>query len=410
MTSRRRPVAATAVILVVLSAALLVPSVEAGQRAGAGEGLELVATVPYMYGTHLVEATIKGREYMFAATQNTAGADLRVIDITRPAKPKLVAQIRCGHFQGHLQVSADRKTLILGVDGERAGGECLPMPAEGFVTIDISDPTDPQPVGFASIPGGSHSTAAHPTKPIVYNAPEGSPVPDRGTAPVVEVWSIADPAKPKLLEQVALPGVHSPHDISFSRDGSMAGLANISTFHVLDTRDPLHPIVEITGQCPGCQHTHEARFTPDGKTLVVNDESMSGTAYPCPGGALYFYAISGPPGERAVDLTGTYAPDDVLVNAAGSPGFCTGHVFDISADGSKLAASWHSGGIRYLDISERAGHALGSTWSSGAGAVKEIASYATPGGDYFTAKLHKGPYVYAVDMTTGLQVFKITAR
>ena len=410
MTSRLWSSATTALIVVALSTALFVPSIIAGKPDGVGEGLELVATVPYADGTHLVEATIKGREYVFAATQNTAGADLRVINITNPAKPKVVAQIQCGHFQGHLQVSADRKTLILGVDGARAGGECLPMAAEGFVTIDISDPTDPRPVGFASIPGGSHSTAAHPTKPIVYNAPEGSPVPDRGTSPVLEVWSIANPTKPKLLEQVGLPGVHSPHDISFSRDGTMAALANISTFHVLDTRDPFHPVVGFTGQCPGCQHTHEARFTPDSTTLVVNDESMSGSAYPCPGGALYFYAISGSAGEFAVDLTGTYAPDDVLVNAAGAPGFCTGHVFDISADGRSLASSWHSGGIRYLDISERAGHALGTTWSSGPSAVKEIGSYATPGGDYFTAKLHKGPYVYAVDMTTGLQVFKITAR
>ena len=375
----------------------------------AGEGLELLATIPYSDATHLVQATIKGREYMFAASQSSSAvAKLRVIDITVPPKPKLVAEIDCGHFQGNLQLSADKKTLILGMDGTSEGGVCSPQPDQGFATIDVSDPTRPTPIGFASIPGGSHSTAAHPKKPLVYNAPEGFVVPDRGAFPVLEVWSIANPAKPKLVNSVPLPGVHSPHDISFSKDGSMAGLANISTFHLLDTRDPAEPVVEYTGQCPGCQHSHEARFTSDGKTLVVNDESMVGTGYPCPGGALYFYEIGGEPGARTVDLSGVYAPDDVGVNKVGAAGFCTPHVFDISSDGTKLATSWHSGGIRYLDISKHSGYTLGTTWSSGPDAVSEIGSYATSTGDYFATKLHKGPYVYASDLTVGFQVFKIT--
>lgn len=407
MGSRSRAIGSAAVFVALLCAAMSVAVAEEAE--GVGEGLELVATVPYVDGTHLVQATIKGREYLFAASQSTAVAKLRVIDITNPPKPRLVAEIDCGHFQGNLQVSADRKTLIVGMDGVAGGGLCSPMPGEGFATIDISDPADPRPVGFASIPGGSHSTAAHPSKPLVYNAPEGSPVPDRRPAPVLEVWSIANPAKPRMINTVALPGLHSPHDISFSKDGSMAGLANISTFHLVDSRAPNEPVVEYTGQCPGCQHTHEARFTPNNRTLVVNDESMSGSAYPCPGGALYFYDISGKPGTRGVELAGSYAPDDLAVNAAGTAGFCTGHVFDISANGKRLAASWHSGGIRYLDISKYSGHTLGTTWSSGPVAAKEIGSYATPNGDYFAAKLHKGPYIYAVDMTTGLQIFKITA-
>lgn len=405
-----RALGSAVALAALLSALSLAPAV-AARAEGVGQGLELVATVPYEDGTHLVEATIKGREYLFAASQVASGvAKLRVIDITKPPKPKLVAEIDCGHFQGNLQVSADNKTLILGMDGSSPGGLCSPQPNEGFATIDISNPARPRPIGFASIPGGSHSTAAHPTKPLVYNAPEGSPVPDRGASPVLEIWSIADPAKPKLVNSVAMPGLHSPHDISFSKDGAMAGLANISTFHVLDTRDAVNPVVAFTGQCPGCQHSHEARFTPDGETLVVNDESMAGSGYPCPGGALYFYDVAGEPESLTVELSGIYAPDDVAVNDANSPGFCTGHVFDISSDGKRLATSWHTGGIRYLDISSHDGYTLGAAWSSGPDAVREMGSYATATGDYFVTKLHKGPYVYAVDMTEGLQVFKVTAR
>jgi hypothetical protein len=376
--------------------------------AAVGENLKLVAEIPYKDGSHMEHATIKGRDYLFAATTNVTMAELRVIDVTTPERPKVVAFIKCGSFQSNIQISADKKTLILGVDGTHTDGFCVPTLDEGFVTIDISNPRKPTPIGFMSIPGGSHSTATHPTRPLVYNAPEGSPAPDRRPA-VLEVFSIANPAKPRLVNTIPMPGLNSPHDISFNKDGSMAAIASITAFHLLDTSDPVNPTFEFTSQCPGCQHSHEARFTPDSKTLVVNDESMSGLAYPCPGGALYFYDVVGKPGAREAALTGTYSPGDVGINAAGMPGFCTPHVFDISDDGTKIASTWHSGGVRYLDISKRAGVTLGKT-STDAGGAKEIGSYTTTDGDYFTAKLYKGPYIYAVDMTSGLQIFKITGK
>ena len=395
---------------VVLASALLHPQVSASSRRaqdGVVDGLELVATVPNEKGTHLERATIKGRDYVFASTSSTSlPAELRVIDVTTPARPRVVALVHCGIFQGNLQLSHDKKTLILGVDTPAPAGACIPPGEQGFVTIDISKPKRPRAIGYAVIPGGSHSTAAHPTKPLVYNAPEGSPQPDRNP-PELEVWSIADPAKPRLVSKTPMPGVNSPHDISFSRDGSMAATANISAFHLLDTSDPAKPSVEFTGQCPGCQHTHEARFTADGKTLVVNDEAMV-PAYPCPGGALYFYDVVESGGTHAAELTGAYTPSDVGVTAAGSAGFCTPHVFDISRDGTKVAASWHAAGVRYLDISSHSGITRGTDWASGPDAVVELGSYAVEGGDNFTAKFFRGPYIYSVDIASGLQILRIS--
>lgn len=372
-----------------------------------GHGLKLVASVPYLNGTHLVTTTIKGRDYIFAATQASGAADLRVIDVTSPTHPKVKAVLKCGSFQGNLQISADNKTLVVGVDGQAQDGFCIDGLNEGFATLDISDPSKPRPIGFASIPGGSHSTATHPLKPFVYNAPEGSVVPDRTPKGQLEVWSIANPSRPKLVNTVEMPGIHSPHDISFSKDGSMAAIASISGFQLVDTSDPANPKIEFNSQCPGCQHAHEARFTPDAKTLVVNDESMTGAVYPCPGGAMYFYDIKGSPGSRTAELAGTYAVGDIGVTADNEPGFCTPHVFDISDDGTRIAASWHAAGVRYLDITGHTGQTLGTTWSSGAGAVVESGSYVESGSDFFTAKFVDGPYIYAVDMTQGLQIFKI---
>jgi hypothetical protein len=314
-----------------------------------------------------------------------------------------VGSIASGEFQGHLQLSHDKKTLIVGVDRPAGGGECMPVGEQGFATIDIRNPTKPKPAGYALISGGSHSTAAHPKKPLVYNAPEGSPVPERRPADM-EVWSIKNPARPKLVNTVAMPGQHSPHDISFSKDGSMAATANISSFHVLDAAEPADPVVVLSGQCPGCQHTHEARFTPDEKTLVVNDEAIAGP-YPCPGGALYFYDLAVTDGAADATLTGTYSIGDAAVTPATEAGFCTPHVFDISRDGTKVAASWHAAGVRYLDITARDGATIGA--DSPTGGVKELGSYTSEGGDSFTAKFLRGPYIYSVDIPTGLQIFKI---
>jgi hypothetical protein len=404
---RAGTIAATAFISLAL-AALSGPTSATASGSDAAEvahGLELVATVPYEDGTHLERASIKGRDYVFAATSSTStAAELRVIDVTVPTRPRVVALINCGIFQGNLQVSPDRKTLILGVDAAAPGDACIPPGEQGFITIDISRPARPRPIGYAVIDGGSHSTAVHPRKPLVYNAPEGSPAPAR-TPPELEVWSIANPAKPKLVNTISMPGANSPHDISFNKDGSRAATANISSFHLLDTSDPKNPAVEFTGQCPGCQHTHEARFTAGDKTLVVNDEAIP-SPYPCPGGALYFYDLGGPRGARTADLAGAYTVSDAGVTASESAGFCTPHVFDISRDGTKVAASWHAAGVRYLDISKHAGVTHGDQ-PSGPDGVIELGAYTVEGGDNFTAKFFKGPYIYSVDVNAGLQIFRI---
>ncbi|HEY7873836.1 MAG TPA: hypothetical protein VIG64_01815, partial [Actinomycetota bacterium] len=401
------PRASYVAVAVALLASLLgaAASAEGTPRRAIGTGLELVASVPFPGGTHLVTATIKGRDYLFAASAPSSGTgDLRVIDVTSPERPRVVATLPCSDYQGHLQLSHDKKTLILGVDRPAGESTCMPAGEQGFITINVRNPRRPKPLGYAAIPGGSHSTAAHPRKPRVYNAPEGSPAPER-RPPDMEVWSIANPRKPKLVNTIPMPRTHSPHDISFNKSGTMAAIANISSFHLLDTRDPVNPVVVYSGQCPGCQHTHEARFTRDGKTLVVNDEALGGP-YPCPGGALYFYELAGAPESTTASLTGTYSIEDAGANSGGEAGFCTPHVFDISRDGTRVAASWHSAGVRYLDITKHSGVTVGADSPAGGEGVRELGSYTSEGGDSFTAKFLRGPYIYSIDIPSGLQIFR----
>ncbi len=361
-----------------------------------------MALVPFEKGAHAETATIRGRDYAFVATADTeVPSELRVIDITVPAKPKVIAELTCGFFQGHIQISHDKKTLIMGVDAPAPPGACMPVGSMGFVTIDISNPAKPRALGYAIDREGSHATAAHPKEPFVYNG-EGFPeAPGRMT-----IWSIRNPAKPKLVNTVDL-GEHSAHDLSFNRRGDMAAVASITSMKLLDTSDPANPKLEFVTQCPGCVHTHEARFTPDGKRVVVNDEFYLGPN-PCPGAALYFYDVLASASGHALVLSGVYYPDDLVLNDANRPGFCTAHVFDISSDGTKIAAAWHSAGVRYLDITQSSGLSYGAEAGTPGGA-REIGSYLAPNADAFSAKMHRGPYVYVVDTDRGFEVLKATA-
>ena len=323
---------------------------------------------------------------------------LRVIDITAPEKPRVVGDLACGGNQGNVQLSHDLKTLVIGLDSP-SDGACMPAGLMGFITVDISNPTKPRAIGYAEEPDGSHSLAAHPKKPFVYNG-EGFPdAPGR-----MQVWSIANPDKPKLVRTVDT-GAHSPHDLAFNRTGSMMATANAVNFHLMDTRNPADPKIVHTTQCPGCVHTHEARFTPDGKRLIVNDEYPAAV---CPGGFIYFYDIVEVAGSPSLELTGSYTASEVVTNADSDAGTkCTPHIFDISSDGTKMAATWHQGGIKYLDISKTSGHTVGPH-TIVPGGPKELGWYLSEDSFAFSAKLHKGPYIYVVDGNIGFQVFKIT--
>ena len=371
------------------------PRVEAATTA-LSEGLELVAEIPMVEATHMETATIKGREYAFVSEVGGSGK-LSVIDITVPERPRVISSLPCNGSQGNVQVSHDKKTLVIGMDVSLIG--CAGVEAKGFITIDISDLRNPSVIGYAQNQAGSHSIATHPTKPYVYNG-EGFPkAPGR-----MQVWSIKDPAKPKLVT-VLDTGAHSPHDLAFNRDGSMMATANAVNLHLMDTSDPAAPKIAHTTQCPGCLHTHEARFSPDGKRLVVNDEYPASA---CPGGGIYFYDITKVGSTPSLTLTGYYMIDEVGLNAhQDATSKCTPHIFDISPDGTKMTASWHEGGTRYLDISSTTGVTVGTRQIT-PGGVEQLGYYVSKAGYAFSTKFHKGPYVYVVDTNVGFQVLKVS--
>jgi len=370
---------------------------------GEGQGLKLIKNIPTASGTDMEFATIKGHEYGFVAARTTANSPnggLYVINVDKPEKAKVVGYLPCNMSQMDIQISHDKKTVIMAADGAGGPDSCLMVGIQGFMTVDISNPTKPKAIGAADIPLGSHNTTAHPKKPYVYNSDStvGNP---RGE---IQIWSIKNPAKPELVNTVPVVG-HSPHDISFNSDGTRAVTAGVENVELFDTTDPENPVLLSTFQCPGCSITHDAKFTPDDKGLVIGDEAGGGLTFPCPGGALYFYRLEQ---NRIPVLTGIYEPGELIIAREGQtqPGSCTSHVFDFDEDGSHLAISWYSAGTRYLDITNPTGATFGG---QGAG-VKEVAWFIPDGSSSWSSKIHKGPYVYSNDINRGFDIYKITAK
>jgi hypothetical protein len=198
----------------------------------------------------------------------------------------------------------------------------------------------------------------------------------------------------------------SPHDISFNSKGTMAVTAGVDTIELFDTTDAANPALKMVTQCPGCSITHDAKFTPDDKGLVIGDEAGGGLPYPCPGGALYFYSLAG--GTVPV-LTGIYEPGEVVLanNGQGGPASCTSHVFDFDESGKHISISWYSAGTRYLDISNPNGPTFGA---NGTG-VKELGWFQPVGGSSWSSKIYKNPkYIFSNDINRGFDVFQVTGK
>ena len=371
---------------------------------GEGKGLKLIKNVPWKSGTDMEFTTIGKREIGFAMSRASLadGGGLHIFDVTNPAKPKQISLLKCVLSQGDVQISWNKKYVYIAADGAGGPESCIGVGKLGFMIVDVSNLKKPKPVGFAEIPRGSHNITAHPTKPFVYNS--DSDLAHTGLG-VIEVWNVKNPRKPKMVYEHFV-GVHSPHDISFNKNGTLAVTAAISHIDVLDTSNPAQPVSKWVTQCPGCTITHDAKFTPDSKKILIGDEAGGGGIFPCPGGALYAYTVEGTETQPVLVPQGTYWPAELVSAQGTSLGGCTSHVMDVSDDGKKLAISWYTAGTRYLDIS----NTLGATIGENGTGIKELGWFIPEGGISWSSKFVKKGYIYSNDINRGLDVYKITAK
>jgi hypothetical protein len=420
---KNRRIAVIAAFGLLLAALGGVATADERQRAGApvkgiGEGLKLIDNVPigtceqHKSGTGTDHENVEygKKTYAFVTSRCplAEGGGIYIIDITNPEKAKTKAVVPCVVSQGDIQISFDKKTLLIGHDSTGGPESCTGLGKTGFITVDVKNPLKPKVLGHAS-GDGAHNMTAHPTKPYVYVSNSSlEPLPDtpaaEGTSRV-QIWSIKDPRKPKLVNSFAsLP--HAPHDISFNKKGTEIVTAAISHWDIFDTSDPENPTLKWTGQCPGCSITHDAKFTPDDQHILIGDEAGGGLPFPCPGGAFYVYDYSS--GVAPV-LTGVYEPADFITNGAGGVDSCTSHVFEISKDSTKIAISWYANGTRYLDIAGAVGPTVGANGAP-TGMI-QCGWFIPEAGSSWSSKFSTDErYITSNDIYRGFDIYKITAE
>ncbi|HWC15283.1 MAG TPA: hypothetical protein VG929_11940 [Actinomycetota bacterium] len=291
--------------------------------------LRLLTHVPYASGTDI---SFAGDRVFFTQSGAVTNGRVRIFDAKR-AKPKLLGEFACGGNQNDV-AALSQDIIAVGSHW----GTCMAQPSSGINILDVSDPKNPQQLGFAVLPVGTHTLTVHPTEPLIYAS---NSINDPNF-----VIDVSDPRVP-----IAIPtNMQTCHDITFhfTKTEKLAFCAGGSpNTQIWDVSDPLAPTVVSTIVDRQIGYHHEAMATPDGKYLLIGDEDDRGS---CSGnrknrefGALSIYDIQ----NRAdPELVG-------FMNAPRGPSVCWAHNFNF-IDNRKLVIAWWQAGTSVIDISNPA--------------------------------------------------------
>ena len=428
----KRALATFGTAAIALATLATVPAQSAAGEAISSPNVDHVASVKWrsegsQLGTDLEFATIRGRDYAFAGTYSHG---MQVIDVTNPRRPERVGTFDCGLAQGDVQVFQQGSRWLATYTADNGygnSGTCyrrlgVARGTSGTMIADVTNPRKPRPVGFIPIILGSHNMTVHPGGRFLYNS--DSELPGKGQ---VEVWDVANPAKPKLMNVLNLlptPGAvsdapTSSHDITFNADGTRAYVAALTYSVVLDTTAAGAPAVLSWIADPAITLHHQADpvtfNTPAGPVtyLVITDEFLAYVGIPnqCPGGGLHVYNITGPLEMAPVKVGAFFAP---FVEE--SPAMrCTSHVLRMHPDEAILTIGWYGLGSRVIDISGLVGLSAGPDEAIGTlgPGMREVGFVRFANSDTWTAKTNRiAPdgsfYLYSNDQERGFEVARYT--
>jgi hypothetical protein len=228
----------------------------------------------------------------------------RILDISRPSRPREIVFQECFGNQGDVVVWGDiliRSWNSPAPAGVTCDGQPVPEGFEGLHVFDISDLTDPVLVGAVETECGSHTATLAPdlanNRLIVYNnVSSGCDWID-----VIEV-PLANPAGASLLRTEPLEGPVTPgvapgcHDMGVIQGKvNLAACASADATNVFDIgrnqypggslEDPqfLYTIREpgVGDLTQGSGRWHSASFTWDGKVIILGWEPGGGSAPRC---------------------------------------------------------------------------------------------------------------------------------
>lgn len=316
--------------------------------------------------------------YAFVPGWSTAGA---VVDLSDPAAPQAV---------GSFDQPARDVDFIIYPDGRVVA--VLATDSANVYVLDVTDPTQPEPIATITTLHGSHNVAVVPGTPILYNSNSagGGPTADGAT----EIYDLSDPEEPALVADWA--NGYGCHDITFwlnpEGDRYRAYCAGIEVTQVWDIANPKDPRVVVdvpvhhgvstlpSLSVPLVFFSHLAMVSHDGSVLIVGDETGGGTAPACdvyaedpatgkalsgPVGNLYFYDISS---EEDPQLLSFFSPTNHITQApdgADPLAGCTAHFGRLIEDRTVLPMAFYGAGVVLIDFSDPANPYILDQWNPG---------------------------------------------
>lgn len=354
----------------------------------------------------------------------------RVIDISAPGNPRVIAEPECNGDQGDIVVWED--ILVRSWNTKRAeericGDTTVPAGFEGIHIWDISDPTSPQLIGALELPCGSHTATMAGINDgdlIIYSNNSSASGCTGGSAAgeFMDVIAIPldDPAAAALIHREPLagpttsvtPGCHDAGVIL--GDVNKAACASADTINVWDITDPRDPTLLFTIFEPGVGEAgtngrwHSAVFTWDGEVIVAGWEPGGGGAAECEATdpdvdkSLFFYDAE----------TGEKLGQWVLPRAQGADENCTMHNYNLIPlrSGRHVVVSGnYQAGTWVTDITDPANpQTLGWVDPVSLGPGPFCGGNCQIGGSWSTYWYNN--FIYESDITRGLNVFGLSDK
>jgi hypothetical protein len=336
----------------------------------------------------------------------SGGVGLRILDITDPARPALLA--------ADIPDTNSRDVDILHHPNNRTYAVLADSGENGMKLVDVTDPVRAELV--ATEPHCVHTVAVVPNSTVVYaswSLCHAIPPGEQMQAGDVTIVDWADPLNP-TWKIFAFPpvvitegGVPRPvtatscHEMTFNAELQRAYCAGISNTMIWDISDPLNPEIVQVIDWPLINIHHSVYDARDGDLLIIADEfgGVATPSPPCtdpgvdPTSALWFFDIS----DLATPVPVGYFQIDhnQLSGDTASRGYCSTHLGEIVDGRDLMVLGWYTAGTVLIDFSDPAN-------------AFQVAHYrAADPTSVWEARYHNG-HVFSADTQRGLDISRLT--
>jgi hypothetical protein len=337
----------------------------------------------------------------------TSATGLGIYDVTVAERPLLLSRLPLPHFENE-DVDVGRDTVVITNDPS--------FTAVGNIyLIDVRNPRLPviRSVLNTSLAGlaGNDTGNGH-----IANCIQGCDyLYTTGTSEGLSIYDIRDLDAPRFVKTLAIPGGGFTHDVDVDPTGIAWVTGEDGTFG-FDVTDPLNPrlvmrsdetVTNTGGGLPTddgsgpLDFLHHNSLRISKRVLAVTEEDYLKPG--CEGqGSVQTWGISrdtNSDGSRKLVLLDQWTTElnelATLEGRSPATGNCSAHWFDESR--GLLAQGWYDQGVRFLDVSDPRN-------------IRQVGFHATQGtfwGAYFAPTDPRGETVYALDVTSGIDVLHI---